>query len=111
MVVEPAGCLERVVEGVHSIEIADPMRFMRAGWVMLCNGVRLKGRPDEQRHLVAELGHGHMTALGFGLGEFFSRLPAALLEEAEARELPLFVIEEPTPFRDIISFVGQATID
>ena len=111
MVVEPDDCLERVVEGVHSIEIANPTRYMRAGWVMLCNGVRLKNRPDEQRRLIAELDHGGITALGFGLGEFFQRLPAALLEEAEKRELPLFVIEGPTPFREIISFVGQATID
>lgn len=111
MVVGPDSAFDRPVLGAHSIEIADPMRFLRADWVMLCNGLRLKNSPVEQRTLVAELQHGRITALGFGLGECFQRLPPALLEEARARDFPLFVIKGPTPFREIIGYVSQSNLD
>lgn len=100
----------RPVAGVHSIEIANPVRFLQEDWVMLCNGVRLKGKPKEQRQLVAQLETGGITALGFGLGEFFNRTPSALLSEAKSRGFPMFVIKRPIPFREIIAYVNQATL-
>lgn len=105
------GGRSRPVAGAHSIEIADPVRFLRPNWIMLTNGVRLKNQPNEQRRLVADLQAGGMAALGFGLGEFFHRMPTALVEEAEARGFPTFAIRRPIPFREIITFVNQATLN
>jgi len=100
--------LARPVAGAHAIEIAHPTRWLAPDWIMLTTGLRLRGRADEQRRLVAELHDGGQAGLGLGLGLGLTRVPRALLEEAQRRGLPLFVIPIETPFRDIVSSVNDS---
>lgn len=98
----------RPVTGAHAIEIANPSRWVSSHWVALTTGLRLKGRPSAQRDLVAELSENGITALGFGLGVNFQRIPGALLDEAQQRQFPLFVVPFSTGFAEVIAFVNQS---
>ena len=102
--------LDRPIEGAHSIEVAFPSRWLPKDWIMLSTGLRLRGRPDEQRKLVAELHENGQAALGFAVGLVVQKVPVALLEEADARGFPIFVVPIEIPFRDIISFINGARL-
>jgi purine catabolism regulator len=98
----------RDVRGAHAVEVDGPARWLGPDWVMLTTGVRLRGHADAQRRLVAELEAGEASALGFGVGLRFKRVPAALVEVAQEREFPIFTVPYETPFREIIHFVDSS---
>jgi PucR family transcriptional regulator, purine catabolism regulatory protein len=100
----------RRVAGAHSIEIEKPSSWLAPDWVMLTAGVRLRGSADAQRELVRELDEAGVGALGFGLDLVFKRVPAALLQEAEARAFPVFSVPLRTPFREITSAINRALL-
>ncbi|MCD6727908.1 MAG: PucR family transcriptional regulator ligand-binding domain-containing protein [Solirubrobacteraceae bacterium] len=100
----------RRVSGVHSIEIEYPTRWLAPDWVMLTTGVRLRGRPEDQRLLVRELAARGTAALGFARDVVFKRAPEALLDEARATGLPVFTVPLETPFRDIVAFVQRSLL-
>ena len=98
----------REVRGAHPVEVDAPARWLGRDWVMLTTGVRLRGNADAQRGLVPQLEEGGATALGFGVGLGFKRVPPALVEVARERGFPLFAVPYETPFREIIRFVDGA---
>jgi DNA-binding PucR family transcriptional regulator len=98
----------REVRGAHAVEVDSPARWLGRDWVMLTTGVRLRGRTDAQRALVPELVEGGASALGFGVGLGFKRVPAALVEVADEHGFPVFAVPYETPFREIIRFVDSA---
>jgi purine catabolism regulator len=100
--------LSRPVAGAHSIEIAFPSRWLPKDWIMLTTGLRLRGRREEQRKLIAELHEHGQAALGWGVGLVVQKVPRGILEEGNARGFPVFQIPIEIPFRDIISFVNGA---
>jgi PucR family transcriptional regulator, purine catabolism regulatory protein len=102
--------LERPIAGAHSIEIAFPSRWLPQDWIMLTTGLRLRGRRDEQRKLIAELDDHGQAALGWAVGLVVQQVPSAILEEAAARNFPVFRVPIEIPFRDIISFVNGARL-
>jgi purine catabolism regulator len=106
----PAAATNRAVAGAHSIEIEQPSSWLGPGWVMLTTGVRLRGNAASQRALVAELDEAGVAALGFGLDLGFKRVPAAVLEEAAARDFPVFAVPLRTPFREIVSSINRALL-
>jgi purine catabolism regulator len=98
------------VEGAHSIDLRDPVRWLQESWIMLTTGVQLRGSASAQRRLVAQLAEGRLTALGLGLGIAMRRVPRALLQEAERRDFPVFTVPLETPFREIVSFVNRSAL-
>ena len=98
------------VEGAHSIDLPDPVPWLQERWIMLTTGVQLRGNAAAQRRLVAELADGGIAALGLGLGIALERVPKALLDEAAARDFPLFTVPLETPFREIVSFVNRSAV-
>ena len=98
----------RPVRGAHAIEVAAPTRWIPERWVMLTNGLRVRGRSDEQRRLIAELDEGGQTALGWAVGLVLQRVPKAIIDEAERRGFPVFLVPIETAFHQIISFVHDA---
>ncbi len=99
----------RAVLGAAVVEVESPARWIAAEWVLLTAGVRLEGHSDEDlRALVADCDRARVAALGFGVGPVFDELPAALLEEGEARGYPIFAVPLTTPFRDVVRFVDTA---
>jgi purine catabolism regulator len=98
------------VEGAHSIDLRDPVRWLQENWIMLTTGVQLRGSASAQRALVAQLSEGRIAALGFGVGIAMRRVPTALLHEAERRDFPVFTVLLETPFRQIISYVNRSAL-
>jgi purine catabolism regulator len=98
------------VDGAHSIDLRDPVRWLGEHWIMLTTGVQLRGSATAQRRLVAQLADGGQTALGLGLGIAMRRVPTALLREAERLAFPLFTVPLETPFREIVSFVNRSAL-
>lgn len=97
--------LDRHVAGAHVLEVPHPLRYVPPEWILLSTAMRLFRKPSAQREFIAELSEGGIAALGFGVGVTFDRPPPALLEEAQERDFPVFVVPEEMPFRDIIRFV------
>jgi PucR family transcriptional regulator, purine catabolism regulatory protein len=102
------GAAGRPVAGAHVVEVEAPTRFLEPEWVMLTTGVRLRGRPAAQRELVAELQDAGATALGFGEGVVFRRVPGALLDAAAERGFPLFAVPYETPFREVVHYIESS---
>ena len=98
----------RAVHGAHAVELDQPARWLGRDWVMLTTGVRLRRNVEAQRGLVPELVDGGISALGFGVGLGFKRVPPALVEVARERSFPVFAVPYETPFREIIHFVGRS---
>lgn len=98
----------REVLGAHAVEVDEPTRWLGRDWVMLTTGVRLHGDTEAQRTLVGQLEEGGVTALGFGVGLGFKRVPPALIAVAAEHEFPVFAVPYETPFREIIHFVDSA---
>jgi PucR family transcriptional regulator, purine catabolism regulatory protein len=103
-----ADAAERPVLGAHAVEVDAPTRWLAGDWVMLTTGVRLRGNVDAQRALVPQLTDGGVTALGFGVGLGFKRVPPALVEAADEHGFPVFAVPYETPFREIIHFVDSS---
>jgi PucR family transcriptional regulator, purine catabolism regulatory protein len=103
-----SGGPEAEIHGAHAVEVEEPARWLGPNWVMLTTGVRLRGNADAQRALVPQLREGGASALGFGTGLSFKRVPAALVEVAHKHEFPVFAVPYETPFREIIHFVDSA---
>jgi purine catabolism regulator len=99
------------VRGAHAVEVDAPARWLAADWVMLTTGVRLRGNVEAQRALVPQLQEGGVSALGFGVGLGFKRVPPALVEVAAEHAFPVFAVPYETPFREIIHFVDSALTD
>jgi sugar diacid utilization regulator len=102
------GAAAREVRGAHAVEVEAPVRWLERDWVMLTTGVRLRGNAEAQRTLVAQLEEGGVSALGFGVGLGFKRVPPALVEVARERDFPVFAVPYETPFREIIHFVDSS---
>jgi purine catabolism regulator len=103
---EAAG--ERDVRGAHAVEVEAPTRWLARDWIMLTTGVRLRGNTDAQRTLVPQLEEAGASALGFGVGLGFKRVPPALVAVAQEHEFPVFAVPYETPFREIIRFVDSS---
>ncbi len=89
---------DRAVRGAHAVEVDAPARWLGTDWVMLTTGVRLRGNVEAQRALVPQLEEGGVSALGFGVGLGFKRVPPALVEIAEQHAFPVFAV----PLRDAV---------
>ncbi|MCR3721926.1 MULTISPECIES: PucR family transcriptional regulator [Prauserella salsuginis group] len=101
------------IYGAHPIEIENPSRWMKPGWLMLTTGARFGGpvsTADQQRDLVRELHSSGMAALGFGIGLSMDTVPTALLDEAHRCDFPVLSVPLQTPFLEIIDVVNRATL-
>jgi purine catabolism regulator len=103
-----ADAADRTVRGAHAVEVDAPARWLAADWVMLTTGVRLRGNVEAQRALVPQLEESGVSALGFGVGLGFKRVPPALVEVADRHGFPVFAVPYETPFREIIHYVDSA---
>jgi purine catabolism regulator len=98
----------RPVAGAETVEADRPEELSARDYIMFTTGVRLRGNPELQRQLVAECEARGVSALGFGVGLVFRSIPRALLEEARARDFPVFEVPFAVPFRDIIAFINRS---
>lgn len=101
------GSLDRDVVWAHSIELADPARWLNGGELVLTTGLRLAPDPAACRDYVARLTKAEVTAIGFGIGLSHERVPEPLVEAAEEAGLPLLEVPLPTPFLAVTKAVME----
>src|SRR4051794_29575658 len=92
-----AKAVEAPVRWVHISELQDPTPWLSGGELMLTTGIPLD-TAAKQRSFVSLLADRNLAGLGFGTGFSHRKLPAALVEEAEKRDFPLFEVPYSTPF-------------
>ncbi len=101
---------DRIVGGVHCLELVDPVPWLQEGWVMMTAGAQLRGDVEAQRLVVERAEEGGIAAIGVGLKAFVPDVPIALLDEAEKRSFPVFSAPYDTPFREIVQYVNQSLL-
>ena len=89
VVLAGASELDRRIEWVHSIELADPAPWLHGGELLLTTGLHVPADDAGQRGYVDSLHRAGVAALGFGIGLSHTRVPDAMLTAAEADGLPL----------------------
>jgi purine catabolism regulator len=90
--------LDRPVRWVHTSELDDPAPYLEGGELLLTTGLKLGRSREKQRGYVHRLADAGVSGLGFGVGLTYGEVPAALVEAAAERELPLIEVPQPTPF-------------
>jgi purine catabolism regulator len=99
--------LDRRITWAHSIELADPERWLDGGELLLTTGLRLPRSAQARRDYVARLADAGVAALGFGVGLSFQRVPDVLVDAAERHGMPLLEVPLPTPFVAVARAVSQ----
>ncbi|NVN00388.1 PucR family transcriptional regulator [Arthrobacter sp. SDTb3-6] len=98
------------VRGAHTTEIQDPGRWFEPGWVVLTTGLRFVGAdpdPAMAARLVADLKAAGITALLFGIGIYFDKVPAPLVAACRLAGFPLYTVAEEVPFYVVENFINQ----
>ncbi len=88
---------DNTVRWVHISEHEDPTPWLSGGELLLTTGYNL-GTPAKQRRYVELLAGEGLAGLGFGIGFDHKRIPKAILEAAEAHDLPVFEVPYEMPF-------------
>ena len=91
------GAVELPVRWVHISELADPTPWLSGGELLLTTGMQLD-TPALQREFVMRLADRQLAGVGFGTGFTHPTVPAALLEAATERGLPVFEVPYDLPF-------------
>jgi purine catabolism regulator len=87
----------RSVRWVHATELTDPTPWLTGGELLLTTGIQLDS-DERQREVVQRIADHGIAGVGLGVGFGHRTLPAALLEAAEERELPVFEVPYEVPF-------------
>ena len=93
-VVAGADHLDREVRWVHSFEASHIATLLSGGELLLTTGICIGPHQDRQRQLVADLCQRGITGLVLELGPILDKVPAALVDEAERRGLPVVALHE-----------------
>ncbi len=100
--------LDRPVRWVHTSELDDPAPYLEGGELLLTTGLKLGRSKEKLRQYVHRLADAGVAGLGVGVGLSYSEVPAALVEAAAERGLPLLQVPQPTPFIAISKAVTAA---
>ena len=101
--------LELPVQWVHSSDMRDPTPFLTRRTVLLTTGTQFGDdltRADAEDY-VGRLRSAGITALGFGVGIAWERIPPSLLAACESLSLPLFRVPYATPFLAIVQTAAR----
>ncbi|MCB1273744.1 MAG: PucR family transcriptional regulator ligand-binding domain-containing protein [Leucobacter sp.] len=97
------------VQWVHGSEMLDPTPFLTPRTVLLTTGSQFAealAEPDALAY-VRRLQRAGATALGFGVGIAWARIPPSLVTACERLGLPLFRVPYATPFIAISQTAAQ----
>lgn len=97
VVAAPDG-LDRAIRWVHTSEVPNIASLLRGEELLLTTGLGIGPRPADQRRFIGQLADRGIAALVVELGQRFTALPAALVESARSRGLPLVQLHREVPF-------------
>lgn len=95
------------VQWAHISEIPDPTPWLEGGEILLTTGLGVRDSPDLQRRLITVLEARGCAGVGLGLGIWLDEVPVPMLEEADARALPLFTVPYRVPFTAVTKRVSS----
>ncbi|MEP6526478.1 MAG: PucR family transcriptional regulator ligand-binding domain-containing protein [Nocardioidaceae bacterium] len=98
--------LDRIVRWVTITELPDPSRWLDGGELVLTTGLRQR-TAGEQAGFVESLCSAKAAALGFGVGLSHDSVPQAVVQTAQAHDLPLLVVPYETPFIAVTRFIAD----
>jgi purine catabolism regulator len=93
--------LDRPIRWVHACEMTNVADALTGGELLLTTGMGIGTRPVEQRRFVAELAERRAAALVVELGSVLAELPSALVDAAEAHDLPLVALRREVYFVEV----------
>ena len=99
------------VRWVHVSELADIGPLLTGGELILTTGLGLPDRPAGLRQYVQGLSEAGISGLLIELGRKFRSLPPALINAAEAANLPLVALHNEVRFVSITEAVHSRIID
>jgi purine catabolism regulator len=101
---------DAAVRWVHVSELADPTPWLSGGELLLTTGMVLSDEAEQRAYVRRLVSHG-IAGLGFGTGFGWEELPAALLDEARARDFALFAVPYEMPFIAITERAGDRLVN
>jgi len=111
-VMAAADRLDAPVRWVHAIELTDVERLLRGGELVLSTGIALPDSAAGLEAYVGELAGAGVCGLAIELGRRYTgALPAALVDAASARGVPLIAFAHEVPFVEITEAVHARIID
>lgn len=102
--------LDRPVRWVHSGEVPYMAEMLKGGELLLMTGIGIGPGQGEQRRFVGGLAERGIAALAIELGARFKRLPRALAEEADRRDLPLVAFHQEIRFVEVTEAVHREIV-
>ncbi|MGH3168474.1 MAG: PucR family transcriptional regulator [Trebonia sp.] len=104
--------LDTPVRWVHAAEVSDVGRLLRGGELVLSTGIALPSSASGLADYVAGLAGAGVAGLAIELGQRYeSALPGPLVTAAEARGVPLIVLEREVRFVEITEALHRRIID
>ncbi|WP_433502658.1 PucR family transcriptional regulator [Pseudonocardia halophobica] len=104
--------LDRPVRWVHAGEIPDIHRFLSGQEMLLTAGLGMGDTGDLQRAFVRRVSDARASVLVIELaGRMFDVMPAAVVEEAEAVDLPLVGLRDEIPFVEASAQVHEVLVE
>ena len=105
----PNKALERHVQNVNVMDLADPARYLLPNEFVLTNGLWLE--QTSAHDWVARVAQAGASALGVGLGDAVPVAPQELLDACEAQGLPLVLVAADVSFASIAEAVAATLAD
>ena len=110
-----AGSLKNPIRWVHSGEWLEMASVLRGGELLLTTGMGFPDSPVAQRKFIASLAERSIAGLVIELHTSIDQVPKSVVEEAEARHLPLIVLHREVPFVEVTEalhreIVGQQAL-
>ena len=100
-----AAGLERVIECATVMEVPNVTRWLRGNELVITSLYALRDDADEQVRLIEGLDRVGIAALLIKPKVFVERLPDRMLQEADARGLPVLELPVETPYTDVLAAV------
>lgn len=100
--------LDTPVRWAHASELADPVRYMEGGELLLVTATNLDAEsPEGMQRYVRRLAGSGVVGVGFAVGVNYDDVPRALVDAAEEAGLPLLEVPRRTPFIAIAKAVSS----
>lgn len=106
-----AGEVTGPVEWVHTTELADIGRLLRAGDLVLTTGIALPGSGEELAVFVADLHNSGAAGLMIELGRRWTETPEPLVTACRERAFPLVALTREIRFASVAQAVGERIVD
>ena len=99
------------VEWVHTTELADIGRLLRAGDLVLTTGIAMPDSAEELSRFVAGLHDSGAAGLMVELGRRWTTLPDPLVDASRDLGLPLVALTREIRFASVAQAVGERIVD